>query len=69
MRIAIIIDGHPEISRFSALMKAAAGIDPDAKLAAGPHQIDLEEGDSYVIVDAGTLPAVGAQNPEGRRDE
>ena len=69
MKVAVIIYGHPEISRFLALLKAAAGIDPDAKLAPGPHRIDLEEGDSYVFVDAGTVPASGATSPEGRRDE
>lgn len=69
MKVAVIIDGHPEISCFSALIKAAAGIDPDAKLAPGPHRIDLEEGDSYVLVNAGTVPASGAKSPEGQRDE
>lgn len=64
MKVAVIIDGHPEISRFSALMKAAAGIDPDAKLSSGPHRIDLEEGDSYVIVDAGTLTAIAANRED-----
>ena len=69
MKVAVIVDGHPEISCFSALMKAVAGIDPDARLAPGPRRIDLEEGDSYVVVDAGTLPAGEAKNPAGRSAE
>ena len=59
MRILIVVEGHPEVSAFTDLMAAAARIDPAAVLRPGPADFAAGESDSYVVVDAGTIPEGG----------